>query len=320
MGGGNPRGWGVPMATDTAFAVGILALLKARIPTSLVLFVTALAIIDDIGAMLIIALAYTEDVKLLPLARALAAFNLLMFVNWLEVRRAWPYLLGGIWMWFELHAAGIHTTLAGVLVAATVPARSEMSPRRFLRKVPQTLNKFSYLNRKKNNLDTLSDDEQHQAVTEVASQAERAVTPLRRWEHLFEKPITLLVMPLFALANAGITFETGFFTKLISNGAALGIFAGLVFGKAIGIVIMTAVALRLGWGKLPPEVTLRHIVGVGLLAGIGFTMSILIATLAFGEQTDDLMIAKSAVLLASLTAGVIGYCWLRWFMPSIEEN
>jgi len=310
VGSGSPQGWGIPMATDTAFAIGVLALLRHHVPAGLTLFVTALAIIDDIGAMLV--MVYSGSIATDHLLIALVATGLLLALNGLGVRRAWPYLICGVWIWLELHEAGIHTTIAGVLVAMTVPARSEVSPTSFLNNVTRLLGKYAYLKNVKRNHDVLSDSEQHEVVSRVADSAQQATTPLRRWEDRFEKPINLLVMPLFALANAGIAVAPDFFAQLVTSRASIGIFFGLVFGKSIGIVGMSWIALKMGWGRLPTGLHLGHVVGIGLLAGIGFTMSILVATLAFSGEPEALALSKSAILSSSLVAGVLGYTWLRF--------
>uniref|UniRef100_C6E3H0 Na(+)/H(+) antiporter NhaA n=1 Tax=Geobacter sp. (strain M21) TaxID=443144 RepID=C6E3H0_GEOSM len=255
-------GAGIPMATDIAFALGILALLGSRIPISLKVFLTALAIIDDLGAIVVIALFYVSDFSLLHFASALGIFSLLLVLNRLNVKRLSIYLALGAVMWYFMLMSGVHATIAGVLLAFAIPFRN------------------------------LGDH-----------------SPSYRLQHFLHKPVAFVVMPLFALANTGIALGGNWLEGLVTANS-LGILAGLLVGKPLGIVLFSFVAVRLGWSRLPAEVCWRQMAGTGFLGGIGFTMSIFITLLAFGDP-EIIDVSKLSILLASVLAGTIGYLILR---------
>jgi len=304
------HGWGIPMATDTAFAVGVLALLGRQIPVGLFTFLTALAIVDDLGAILVLAIFYTQSLNLSLLG--LAGFFLLILVgcNILGIRRPFVYFIGGALVWLAMLGSGVHATIAGVLVALTVPARPKREPRWFVHEARVLIDEFEKAETQSEQ-PVLGSNDQHMVVERVQDTAEKATTPLRRWEHFLERPIALLVLPVFALANAGVPFDVQTLSALSTDRLALGIGLGLVVGKSVGITLLTWLALRVNLGSLPRNVTMWHIAGIGLLGGMGFTMSIFIAGLGFASNPDALLTAKTAILLASLTAGVSGYLWLR---------
>jgi NhaA family Na+:H+ antiporter len=258
-------GSGIPMATDIAFAIGALALLGSRVPAMLKVFLTALAVMDDLGAIIVIAVFYSTQFSLPYLLGALAVFGVLVLFNRvLQVASLTPYLLGGAVMWFLMVQSGVHATIAGVLLAFAIP---------------------------------------------FAPKAEQEESPSHRLEHLLHKPVAFLILPLFALANTGVVFDPQWQQSLASANS-LGIMAGLVLGKPIGIVLLSYLAVAVGLCRLPTDLTWRHITGVGLLAGIGFTMSIFITNLAFAGQPEVINAAKMAILVASLTAGLVGMLWL----------
>jgi NhaA family Na+:H+ antiporter len=304
------HGWGIPMATDTAFAVGVLALLRKHIPAGLTAFLTALAIIDDLGAILVIAVFYTESLNLVFLSAATALLLLLIGLNAAGMRRPSVYFLIGGLVWLAMLGSGIHATVAGVLVALTVPARPKRSPDWFVNRTHELADEFASME-KKSVKPLLGEEAQHAVAERVQDTVEKATTPLQRWERYLESPVALLVMPVFALANAGIPIKLQSLSGLWSEPLALGIVLGLVFGKAIGITLMTWLSLRLKLGQLSEGVHMRHIAGIGLLGGMGFTMSIFITNLGFESQTATLVTAKTAILFASLVAGVAGFLWLR---------
>lgn len=261
-------GLGIPMATDIAFALGVLALLGSRIPTSLKVFLTALAVMDDLGAIVVIALFYTAKLTLVYLLAAFVVFGLMLVLNRLfRVMALTPYLIGGALMWFLMLHSGVHATIAGVLLAFAIPFSARQ------------------------------DDEQ---------------SPSHRLEHVLHKPVTFIVLPLFALANTGIVIGTGWMQELMSLNS-LGILAGLIIGKPLGITLVTLLALAIGLCRLPADLNWKHIVGAGLLGGIGFTMSIFITNLAFVGEADVINASKMAILLGSLTAGTLGFVWLSVF-------
>jgi NhaA family Na+:H+ antiporter len=250
-------GLGIPMATDIAFALGVLALLGNRVPASLKIFLTALAVMDDLGAIVVIALFYTAELSMGYLLGALAVFGLLHLLNRFgRVMALTPYLLGGVLMWFFMLKSGVHATIAGVLLAFALPY------------------------------------------------------PSHRLEHVLHKPAAFLILPIFALANTGVVIGTGWAQGLLSPNS-LGIILGLVIGKPVGIVLAAFAAVSLGLCRLPPGLAWRHVLGAGLLGGIGFTMSIFITNLAFIGHADAVNASKMAILLASLMSGVAGFAWLK---------
>ena len=259
-------GVGIPMATDIAFALGVLALLGNRVPASLKIFLTALAVMDDLGAIVVIALFYTNDLSFLYLLGALAVFAGLMAMNRvLRVMALLPYLLGGALMWFLMLKSGVHATIAGVLLAFAIP---------------------------------------------YSSREDDVKSPSHRLEHILHKPVTFLILPIFALANTGIVIGAGWATELLSANS-LGIVAGLVAGKPVGIFLFSFAAVSLGLCRLPLDLAWRHILGAGLLGGIGFTMSIFITNLAFVGAIETINASKMAILVASLVAGIAGFVWLK---------
>ncbi len=312
------HGWGIPMATDTAFAVGILALLRNWVPTSAFAFLTALAIIDDIGAILVIAVFYTETLQLTYLGIGTGVWAGLLLMNLLGIRSAWMYLIGGLLVWAMLYQSGIHATVAGIVVAFTVPARPKRDPSWFLEQLRRLMQKFERIE-KDDSIDSnmLGNPDQHRIVEGVRTAAEKATTPLRRWERALEHPVALLVLPVFAFANAGIPINTEVITSVWTEPLAGGIVLGLVIGKGLGIPLLAWAAIRFKLGELPDGLTLRHVIGIGLLGGMGFTMSIFIADLGFA-QADNLVAAKSGILVASLIAGVAGWAWLRFLGHSSQ--
>jgi len=304
------HGWGIPMATDTAFAVGVLALLRKHIPAGLTAFLTALAIIDDLGAILVIAVFYTENLDLFFLSVAILLLIFLLVLNMAGIRRPSIYFLIGGLVWLAMLGSGVHATVAGVLVALTVPARPKRGPDWFVNQTHELADEFASME-KESVKPLLGEEAQHAVAERVQDTVEKATTPLQRWERYLETPVALLVMPVFALANAGIPVSLQAVSGLWSDPLALGIILGLVLGKGIGITFMTWLSLRLGLGQLSEGLQLRHIAGIGLLGGMGFTMSIFITNLGFTSEPDTVVTAKTAILFASLLAGISGYLWLR---------
>ena len=259
-------GIGIPMATDIAFALGVLALLGRGIPASLKIFLTALAVIDDLGAIMVIAVFYTASMSMAYLLGSLGVFAVLLFMNRkLRIMALTPYLLLGAVMWFLMLKSGVHATIAGVLLAFAIP---------------------------------------------YSRQQDDAASPSHVLEHALHKPVAFLILPLFALANTGVVIGADWNAELFT-GNSLGIMLGLVVGKPVGIVVFSFIAVALGVCKLPADLAWRHVIGAGLLGGIGFTMSIFITNLAFTGQAELINASKMSILLASLAAGVAGYCWLK---------
>lgn len=265
MGTTTQPGVGIPMATDIAFALGVLALLGSRVPASLKVFLTALAVMDDLGAIIVIAVFYTETVSAAYLFGAMVVFGVLVMLNKSRVMSLIPYLLGGALMWFFMLKSGVHATIAGVVLAFAIPFSGK-------------------------------DDDEN--------------SPSYRLEHFLHKPVAFIILPIFALANTGIVIGADWAASLTTNNS-MGIIGGLVLGKPIGITILCFIAVSIGICKLPLDLNWKHIFGAGLLGGIGFTMSIFITNLAFVGETAYINSSKMAILLASLTAGTIGFIWLK---------
>lgn len=255
-------GWGIPMATDIAFALAVISLLDKRVPTSLKIFLAALAIVDDLIAILIIAIFYSSGIELGYLGYAGIGILVLILMNRFNIKNPYLYLIPGVFIWYFVHHSGIHATIAGVLVAMTLPTND----------------------------------------TEVES-------PLEKLEHALVKPVNFLIIPIFAFANTNITIHQEMIEGLTSP-LGLGISLGLIFGKPIGIVVTSLICSKLGIGQLPANSNFIHIIGLGLLAGIGFTMSIFISMLSFDNQVF-IEEAKLSVLITSLIAGIIGYVILN---------
>lgn len=305
-------GWGIPMATDIAFAVGVMSLLGDRVPTGLKIFLTTLAIADDLGAVLVIALFYTSDISLHNLLIGVAFLAVLWGGNRLGVRNPWFYALFGIaGMWTAFLLSGIHATIAGVLAAFTIPAETRMDEPAFVARIKRHITAFADL--EPNGRPTLSED-QLAVIQRIEADCERAATPLQRLEQALHPLVAFGVMPLFALANAGVALPDDPLGAITSP-VALGVGIGLAIGKPLGIVLTVLLLLRLGVGRLGAGITRAHLLGMGFLAGIGFTMSLFVNELAFADPLlrEE---AKLGILLASLLAGAVGYLLLRRLPPS----
>lgn len=262
------NGIGIPMATDIAFALGVLAILGNRIPASLKVFVVAFAVIDDLGAIVIIAAFYTAKLSVWYLVSALAVWALLIVLNrFFRIMALLPYLIGGVLMWFLMLKSGIHATVAGIMLAFAIPFSAKSEDRK---------------------------------------------SPSYKLEHFLHKPVAFIILPIFALANTGITLGANWLSGL-SSANSLGILFGLVLGKPLGVTLFCFVAVILGICRLPADLKWPHIVGAGILGGIGFTMSIFITNLAFTGSLDIINAAKMSILLASLLAGFVGYLWFMLF-------
>ncbi|TKC06591.1 Na+/H+ antiporter NhaA [Pedobacter polaris] len=255
-------GWGIPMATDIAFALAIIAMLGKNVPASLKIFLAALAIADDLGAILVIAIFYTAQIHWNYLLMAGGIFVLLLAFNYFKVKSLWFYLIPGLFLWYFVHHSGIHATIAGVLLAFTIP------------------------------------------TNETAIES-----PLEKLEHFLTVPVNFLIMPIFALANTNITFQKQMIDGLVSP-LGFGIIAGLFFGKTIGVTLFSWFAVKIKLAKLPSGANWKHIIGVGMLAGIGFTMSIFISLLSF-SNAEYVVEAKFAILCTSIMAGILGFIYLK---------
>ncbi|WP_078118392.1 Na+/H+ antiporter NhaA [Thiosocius teredinicola] len=311
-GGTGISGWGVPMATDIAFAVGVLVMLGSRVPKSLLTFLVALAIVDDLGAVAVIAIFYTDTIVWEALGAALLLFGILVSFNRFGIRSPLPYFVVGLLLWMAFLESGVHATVAGILTAWTIPARSKFDFNLFAEKI-EALSQRIHQRRATNDVCTVehNEEERRGVIQTLLDGIHLVETPLQRLEHGLHVPVAFLVVPIFALANAGIPIHLDQLPAVVTDPITLGIIAGLVLGKLIGIAGISLIAVKLGIGQFPEGTNAKHLVGVGLLGGIGFTMSIFIAELGFKGQTEALLLAKTGVLLASIIAGVAGYLWLK---------
>lgn len=314
-GGPGGSGWGIAMATDIAFAVGVLALVGRSAPISVKVFLLAIAIVDDLGAVLVIALFYTSQISFPALGMAGLFLLALVALNVLRVHQPLPYMLLGIGLWIATLNSGLHATIAGVLLAFTIPASRQIEELPYVDYVRAMLGQFE---REAAIVpDKITEDQSHAlSAMEEASQAVQ--TPLARVEHALLKPVNFLIVPLFALANAGVDLRSGAGSALQSP-IAWGIVLGLVLGKPIGVLLATWIALKTGLASFPQNATVRQIVGVAILCGIGFTMSLFVANLAFPGQPGHLASAKVGILAASLISSVIGGGLIALFGKRVSQ-
>jgi NhaA family Na+:H+ antiporter len=304
------RGWGIPMATDIAFCVSALVILGRRVPRPLMIFLVALAIVDDLGAVLVIALFYTGQLDFTSLGWSALALLIMVSMNLGGVRRTSPYVIGGLFLWFFLLESGVHATIAGILMAFCIPARPSCRPERFSKNLKDLLWKFDNLTLP--GMSTLSNSRQFSILKDIKGRVCQAEAPLRRFESVLHHPVALLVIPIFALTNAGVHLSGKLLLHATSHPVALGVFLGLVLGKFVGITVFSWASVKVGIAELPLGMHFKHVAGVGLLGGIGFTMSIFIAELSFSSSPERLLLAKTSVILASLTSGILGILWLMF--------
>jgi Na+:H+ antiporter, NhaA family len=305
------RGWGVPMATDIAFAVGALVLLAKRVPKSLITFLIALAIADDLGAVLVIAIFYTEQIVTNWLIISAILVGLLFLLNFSGVRSAYPYFIIAVVLWYAMMQSGVHATLAGVLGAFTVPARSKYDPALFISRIKEQVANFA--SHQKAGSSLMTNQKLHATVEIIEDSVMGVQAPLQRLEQLWHVPVAFFILPVFALFNAGITVKLDSLGDTFSHPIMLGVMLGLLCGKFIGITGACWLALKLKIGRLPTGTRFSQIAAVSVLAGIGFTMSIFIAELAFKDHADYLLMAKTGVIFASLIAAITGFTWL-WLL------
>lgn len=306
FGGDGQSGWGVPMATDIAFAIGVLSLVGDRIPTSAKVFLTAFAIVDDIGAALVIAVFYTDQISWMNLAVAGVFFLLMLGANRLGVRSALTFFLLGLGLWFGFLKSGIHPTLSGIIGALAIPSRVRIDAAQFLVRSSHCMKRFETAGKTGSNV--LTNSEQRGALQSLEDAVNQAQTPLQQLEHGMHPWVSFVIMPLFALANAGVVLSGNVGVAMTSS-VLLGVVGGLVIGKPLGIMLFSYMAVRGGVATLPNGVTWKMIFGVACLGGIGFTMSLFIAGLAFGDS-PQLQYAKLAILGASVVSAVVGWLML----------
>jgi NhaA family Na+:H+ antiporter len=295
-------GWGIPMATDIAFALGVMALLGDRVPLGLKVFLTALAIVDDIAAVLVIGVFYTTQIAWMSLGFAILLIAVLLAANRLGVRHPLPYVILGGCLWLAVLDSGVHATIAGVALAFTIPARTTLRAREFLQHGRAVLDHFERAAESEKSV--MNNEEQQAAVEALETACERVQPPLHRMELALHHWVTFLIMPVFALANAGVTFS-GNLGQTLGQPVSLGVLLGLLLGKPVGITLASWLAVRSRLASLPAGVNWSHIHGAAWLGGIGFTMSLFVAGLALADQRL-LTMAKLGIFTASLCAGIIG--------------
>jgi len=301
-GGSAQSGWGIPMATDIAFALGVLSLLGKRVPLSLKIFLTAVAIVDDLGAVLVIALFYTSEIVWVSLLIGAVFLGALIVANRLGIRSPLLYGLLGLGLWVAFLKSGVHATIAGVLLAMTIPVRTRTNTEEFF--INASFFPDEFRKHGKPGESALTNKAQRSAIMAIEIAAEHAQTPLQRLEHILHPWVSYFIMPVFALANAGVVLRGNLFSTLVQP-VTLGIITGLIFGKQIGVFIASYIAVKLKWADLPSGMTWKRLYGLSWLAGIGFTMSLFITSLAFTD-TKILAMAKAGILFASIISGTVG--------------
>ena len=315
------KGWGIPMATDIAFATGVLALLGKRVPAAIGVFLVALAIVDDIGSVLVIAVFYTDQLALRPLL--VGAFLILLSygMSRLGIRWTFPYVTVGIIIWFEFLQSGVHATIAGVLLAFTIPADARYETPHFFGRMTTLLYRFTDAEDYKNPL--LVNARQQSLIRAILKECHHVEAPLQRIEHFLHPFSVFVIMPIFAFANSGVTIDFASIGSTLLQPVTLGALAGLMLGKQLGVMLFSFGAVKMGWAELPKGIRWTHVYGVSWLAGIGFTMALFIDELAFktagltGDAAETMIRhlaeAKVGIFLASFLSGVGGYLLLRYF-------
>lgn len=305
-------GWAIPMATDIAFALGILSLLSSRVPVSVRVFLAALAIVDDIGAVIVIGLFFTKSLALPMLGGAAAVFALMLLLNYFGARNLGVYWLCFAALWGFIFLSGIHATIAGVLAALAIPATSRINAEKFTAEARQLVETVHSAG--DNDDDAILNEEQDTSVRNLEKLCEHVATPLQRLEHGLHPWVAFAIMPIFAFCNAGVSLGGGAAIGPISTGIA----SGLFFGKPLGIMLFVWIAIKLKIAALPKGVSMGHIFGAAMLAGVGFTMALFISGLSMPNQAK-LDESKVAILAASTLAGFVGFCWL-FFSSKSQPN
>lgn len=306
--GAASSGWGIPMATDIAFSLAILSMLGDRVPLSVKVFLTTLAIVDDLGAVVVIALFYTSEISFASIAVGVAFLLVMFAANKLGVKNVIFYGIvgiGGVWTAFLM--SGIHATIAAVLAAFMIPADAQLPESAFMARISRQIKRFREA--RPNKVSTL-EEEQVEIIDRIRTDSTDAIPPLQRLEHSMHPLVSFVIMPVFALANAGVSFDGIDLSAVFSNNIAVGVMLGLLAGKPLGIMLATVLLTRLKVARLSGAMTMKRILGVGFLASIGFTMSMFISTLAFTDAAG-LTQAKLGIFAASIAGGVAGYMLLR---------
>ncbi len=316
FGGDGAMGWGIPMATDIAFALGLISLVGSRISKSLKTFLTALATVDDLGAILVIAVFLTPEIDMGSLLSAGIYFIILMLGNIIGIRSMWFYLIVGfLGLWIAVLFSGVHATLAGVLAAFAIPSSTKITEGSYKKILATFSEKFETTCNKDS---SLLNNSQKEIIEEVIDKSEEAISPLQHLQHRISPFINFVVLPMFAFANAGVLIE-GDVLEMILHPVSLGIIMGLFIGKLMGILVISRVTVKMKIGTLPQDTNWNKMIGLGLIGGIGFTMSLFIADLAFDNEFL-LQRAKLGVLIGSLISGVSGIFWFRFATKKITNE
>lgn len=294
-------GWAIPTATDTAIAIGLMSMFKSKLPKGIFPFLAAIAVLDDIFAVTIIAVFYSNALQEVYLLYALTIYIFMIVTNLAGVRNFLIYLLSGLFLWLMFEKSGIHASIAGALIALVVPARPKLHPGNFVKRITKLVRRFDDQHDKTQHL--LKNEKDHAILERVTKETEKASVPLKRWEFALEKPVLFFVLPLFALTNGAIPLEAGILNDVLHSSLFWGVFAGLVFGKPLGITLCTYIGLKAGLGELPSDMQFGYVVPMALMAGIGYTMSIFVADLAFDSESIINM-AKFAILMSSIVASL----------------
>lgn len=321
VGGPGAHGWGIPMATDIAFAVGVLSLLGRRVPTSLIVFLLTLAIVDDLGAIVVIAVFYTSGLSFGWLAVAVACIAGAVIMNRMDVRSLVPYFLLAAFCWLALHESGVHATIAGVAFGLATPSSAFLRPPLFGPRARDLVSQVEDARAAEGRANDGTDEEslEADALNELITLSAESQPPLDRLEHRLLPWTTFIIVPVFALANAGVQVSWDDLVSAFSNQVTLGVMFGLVIGKPVGIFLFSLVAVLLGIGKKPAGASWPQIFGVAMLGGVGFTVALFVTELAFepGALADD---AKIGILAASAIAGVLGYSYLHFVGRNIDVD
>lgn len=302
------RGWGIPMATDIAFALAVVYMLGDRVPASVKVFLTTLAIVDDLGSVLVIALFYTSNISLDNLAVGMSILTVMFIGNRMGIKNVLFYGIlgiGGVWVAFLM--SGVHATVSAVLAAMVIPADSRIPEMAFIARMKKLIRKFE--NTEGNDVRTL-EPEQMEILAKVQSDSLKAMPPLQRLEHSMQPLVSFVIIPIFAFANAGVSFVDFDMSVLMENNVAIGVFLGLLIGKPVGILAAVWITERAGLGRRSRSMTWNRIAGLGFLASIGFTMSMFVTMLAF-KNCDNYVQAKVGIFVASIIGGIAGYLLLR---------
>lgn len=308
FGGDGAKGWGIPMATDIAFAVGVLSVVGKRVPFPLKVFLLALAVADDLGAIVVIAVFYTEQIALEPSLWAVAILVAIVVANRAGIRSTEVYLALGICLWAAVLKSGIHATVAGVVLAMLTPSKPYYSDGEFEESAQSLLDRYNQARA------AGDEDRAQQALAQLETLTQGTESPLDRLERKLVPWSSYVIVPIFALANAGVALSGDMVSNAVSSPVTLGVAMGLVVGKPIGVLLAAWLAVRVGIAQFPRGVNLHHMVGVGLLAGIGFTVSLFVTGLAF-ENPELIDEGKVGILAASTFAGIVGFTYL-WFAPT----